>query len=129
MRAILLARATATSMRGFLASIRPSQVSGEAPLRAAAFVAELAPMISRRRSVRSPIFETLPILDTLREADGPLTSEQITDLWLAARGLRVNDQTKIVMRRRIGAGLISYRARGILRNEGEIGGFKGWVVS
>ena len=69
------------------------------------------------------------ILDTLREADGPMTSEQITDVWLAARGLRVNDQTKIVMRKRIGTGLINYRGRGILRNEGVVDGMKGWVVA
>ena len=65
------------------------------------------------------------ILDTLREADTPLTSAAITDLWLAARGLRVDEQTKIVMRKRIGAGLISSRARGVVRNEGVFDGHKG----
>ncbi|SRR5579871_2309411 len=69
------------------------------------------------------------ILDTLREADGPMTSEAITDLWLKARGLNASPEVRVVIRKRIGAGLISYRARGILRNEGEIDGFKGWVVA
>lgn len=51
------------------------------------------------------------IVDTLREADAPLTSTEITDLWLAARSLRVDEQTKIVMRKRIGAAPISSRRR------------------
>ena len=69
------------------------------------------------------------LLDTLREAPEPLTSVALTDLWLEARHLRVTDETRIVMRKRIGAGLISYRASGILRNEGVIDGLKGWVVA
>jgi hypothetical protein len=70
------------------------------------------------------------ILDTLREADAPMTAAQLTDLWLAKRGLRVDEATRIVMRKRIGAGLIASRARGVVRNEG-VGadGYKGWVVA
>lgn len=69
------------------------------------------------------------ILDTLREADGPMTSEQITDVWLKDRGLTPSRDARIVIRKRIGAGLISYRGKGILRNEGVFDGFKGWVVA
>ena len=56
-----------------------------------------------------------------------MTSEQITDLWL--RGLNASPEVRVVIRKRIGAGLISYRARGILRNEGDFDGFKGWVIA
>jgi S-adenosylmethionine:diacylglycerol 3-amino-3-carboxypropyl transferase len=65
----------------------------------------------------------------LRDADGPLTSEQITDLWLKARGLNASPDLRVVIRTRIGAALITSRARGVLRNEGEFDGFKGWVVA
>jgi hypothetical protein len=69
------------------------------------------------------------ILDKLREASEPLTSAQLTDMWLEARGLRVDEQTRVVIRKRIGAGLITSRNRGVVRNEGERDGFKGWVVA
>jgi hypothetical protein len=69
------------------------------------------------------------ILDQLREADTPLSTAEITDRWLAARQLRTDTDTKIIIRKRIGAGLISLRARGIVRNEGEIDGTKRWIVA
>jgi hypothetical protein len=50
--AILLASATVTSIRGFLASMRPSQVPAGAPCRAAQGTTALAPMIRRRRRSR-----------------------------------------------------------------------------
>jgi hypothetical protein len=48
-------------------------------------------------------------LDRLREGDAPLTSFELTNCWLAARGLRVDEQAQIVMRKRIGAALITQR--------------------
>ena len=63
-RAILLASATATSMRGLRASVcsRSNHDPAGVPLRAAQRTTALAPMINRRRSVRSPILEVLPSL-------------------------------------------------------------------
>jgi hypothetical protein len=69
------------------------------------------------------------LLDQLREADAPLTSFELTNRWLTARGLRVDEQTQIVMRKRIGAALITSRRTGVLRNEGVYDGLKGWVVA
>jgi hypothetical protein len=60
MRAILLARATITGMGGLRANIRASHDPWGAPRRRACRVTALAPMISRRRSVRSPLFEIAP---------------------------------------------------------------------
>ena len=70
------------------------------------------------------------ILNMLRQATAPLTAAQITDAWIADRGLQCDDQTKIVLRKRLGAALIKMRAQGILRNEG-VGadGYKAWVVA
>jgi hypothetical protein len=58
--AILLASATRTSIGGFRASMRAIQDPASAPLRAAQRGTVLAPMVSRRRKVRSPIFEVTP---------------------------------------------------------------------
>jgi hypothetical protein len=69
------------------------------------------------------------ILSKLRDAPRPMTSAQITDLWLAERGLRADDATRVVIRKRIGAALISARAAGTVRNEGVFEGHKGWTVA
>ena len=66
---------------------------------------------------------------TLWEAPRPLTSMQITDAYHEARGLRADDDTRVVIRKRIGASLISLRVAGTLRNEGVFDGHKGWVVA
>jgi hypothetical protein len=63
----------------------------------------------------------------LREAQGPLTSSEITEAWLEKRGFSPNDETRVVIRKRVGAALISLRKQGIARNEGVRDGLKGWV--
>jgi hypothetical protein len=60
MRAILLASAIATSMRGFRASIRASHDPGRPPPRPRQWTINIAPTISRRRMSRCPIFEVRP---------------------------------------------------------------------
>lgn len=70
------------------------------------------------------------ILNMLREATAPLTAVQITDAWIADRGLQCDDSTRVVIRKRIGAALGSMRRDGTLRNEGRgEDGFKGWMVA
>src|SRR3954454_22574630 len=59
-RAILLASATRTSIGGLRASMRPSHEPAGTPLRAGQRATALAPMISKRRSERSPILDVLP---------------------------------------------------------------------
>lgn len=66
------------------------------------------------------------IMETLRQAQAPMTSVQITDLWVEARGLRTDSVTLIVIRKRIGAALIAMRRAGLVVNEGVIDGLKGW---
>jgi len=67
------------------------------------------------------------IMGVPREAQGPLTSAEITDRWLEARQLRTDDGTRAVIRKRIGAALNSLRRQKIARNEGYRDGLKGWV--
>jgi hypothetical protein len=43
------------------------------------------------------------VLDTLREATEPMTSRQITELWVEDRGLRADEATLNAIRKRIGA--------------------------
>ena len=62
MRAILLASATATSIRGLRASILASQGSFVSPRRTAELTTAMAPMIKRRLRSRWPIFDILPSL-------------------------------------------------------------------
>ena len=59
-RAILFARAIATSMRGFRASMRANHDPPRAGLRDAQPTTAIAPMISNRRISLYPIFEVLP---------------------------------------------------------------------
>src|SRR3954465_14615364 len=59
-RAILLASATRTSIGGLRASMRPRHQPAGTPLRASQRATALAPMISKRRSERSPILDVRP---------------------------------------------------------------------
>lgn len=43
------------------------------------------------------------VLNTMREAKGPLTSRQITALWVADRGLNADESTVTTIRKRVGA--------------------------
>ena len=69
------------------------------------------------------------VMELLRNADRPLSSEEITDAWVADRGLRTDTDTLIVIRKRIGAALISMRNAGITANEGSVGKLKGWRIN
>ena len=60
MRAIRLASATATSMRGLRASILASHGSFVLPRRTAQRTTAMAPVISSRLKSRWPIFDILP---------------------------------------------------------------------
>jgi len=59
-RAILPAKAMATSMRGFRDNMRASHVPSAAPFREAQFTTAIAPVTRRRRISRWPIFDVLP---------------------------------------------------------------------
>ena len=56
------------------------------------------------------------VLERLREAPGPLTSRDITEAWIAARGLRTDDATFVLLRKRVGACLTAARASGIVKD-------------
>ncbi len=68
------------------------------------------------------------VLGFLREAGGPATSKQITEAWLVARGLRTDDGTFVVLRKRIGACLIGLRGGGVVRNGEGRGRYVGYEL-
>jgi hypothetical protein len=52
---------------------------------------------------------------------------EIAEAWVADRGLRCDDQTTVVSRRRMGAALTALRNQNVVRQEGMIDGLKGWL--
>jgi hypothetical protein len=69
------------------------------------------------------------VLAALREAVAPVTSATLTDQWLEARSLRADEQTRVVIRKRIGACLTSLRNQQ-LASAADIGsGLKSWVIA
>lgn len=67
------------------------------------------------------------VLAFLRDAPGPATSRQITEAWIADRGLRADDATYTILRKRIGACLASQVADGLAAHGPMAGEFKTWV--
>jgi hypothetical protein len=69
------------------------------------------------------------VLAALRDAVAPVTSATLTDAWLEARSLRADEQTRVVIRKRIGACLTSLRNQG-LATAADIGsGLKAWTAA
>lgn len=66
------------------------------------------------------------VLERLHEAREPATSKGLPEARTAARGLRADDATFVVLRNRVGACLITLRARGIVRNAPWRDGYAGY---
>ncbi len=66
------------------------------------------------------------VLNMLREAKGPITSRQITEEWLAQRGLRTDDATFVLIRKRIGACLTALKEDDLAEGVGLLGDYKAW---
>lgn len=64
------------------------------------------------------------VLDRLRTSAGPLTSRQITDAWIEDRGLRPDESTFQILRKRVGACLVKLTANGVTMAEPTDGGIK-----
>ena len=74
------------------------------------------------------------VLNSFREADGPLTSRQITEMWCADRGLKADETTLNTIRKRIGACIKSCVGQGLIEDQGWTekhdanGPYKLWVL-
>ncbi|MEM9966174.1 MAG: hypothetical protein AAGC58_12600 [Asticcacaulis sp.] len=69
------------------------------------------------------------VMKYLREATEPVTSRDITEGWVEARGLRADQETFVILRKRIGATLTKYRGQGIIQAVGDIDGYRAWVLT
>lgn len=58
------------------------------------------------------------VLNTMREASGPLTSRQITEAWAADRGLVADEATYSTIRKRIGACIKGCVNQGLIVDRG-----------
>jgi hypothetical protein len=74
------------------------------------------------------------ILNVLREASAPMTSRELTELWVQDRGLNANAATKTAIRKRIGACLRASITQGAVKcvgqttEHGEHGPYKLWAI-
>jgi hypothetical protein len=68
------------------------------------------------------------VVKFLRQAKGPVTSRDITEAWIEARGLRTDDATFVIIRKRIGACLTKLREQGHIT--GVVAGeYKAWSIT
>lgn len=68
------------------------------------------------------------VLMALKEAKRPLTSLEITQAQIAERGLKADDQTVVLMRKRVGACLSANQRHGLVRSIPMEGPYKGWEL-
>lgn len=69
------------------------------------------------------------VLAFLRDAKHPVTSRDITEAWIKDRGLRADDATFVIIRKRIGACLTGLQADGMAKGTGSQGDYKGWEMA
>lgn len=69
------------------------------------------------------------VLEALKDATGPLTSADLTDQWLERRQLRTDEQTRVVIRKRIGACLVTLRNDKLVQSADIGSGLKEWSVA
>lgn len=69
------------------------------------------------------------VLAFLRDAKHPVTSRDITEAWMKDRGLRADDATFIIIRKRIGACLNGLKADGQVIGTATGGDYKAWTLA
>ena len=69
------------------------------------------------------------VLEALRTAAGPLTSRDITERWIAARGLRADDATFVILRKRVGACLTAMQTEAVVCSRATNDAYKGWSIA
>ncbi|MEX1152996.1 hypothetical protein [Parvibaculum sp.] len=69
------------------------------------------------------------VLTFLRDATGPVTSRDVTEAWMKDRGLRADEATFVLIRKRIGACLTGLQADGLAKGAGMAGDYKGWALA
>jgi len=67
------------------------------------------------------------VLDRLKEASGPITSREIAEAWIQGRGLKADDGTVVMIRKRVGACLTSLSVAGLACRTPRLGEHIGWI--
>jgi len=74
------------------------------------------------------------VLNAFREATEPLTSRQITEMWVADRGLAADEATLVIIRKRVGACIKSCVNQGLIedrdwtKDHDQNGPYKLWAL-
>jgi hypothetical protein len=68
------------------------------------------------------------VLRMLKVADRPLTSLEIVHAQIKARGLKADEETVVLMRKRVGATLTAQQSLGYVRSIPMEGRYKGWEL-
>jgi len=68
------------------------------------------------------------ILQMLKDATEPLTSLDIVKAQIKARRLNADEQTVVLMRKRVGATLSAQQRLGVVKSIPQEGPYKGWVL-
>ena len=71
---------------------------------------------TKHRAKKGPVLKF--VLDKLRTAQGLITSREITTAWVEARGLKADEATFVLIRKRIGACLTKLRVEGVIVGAG-----------
>lgn len=95
---------------------------------------DLKPYVVKHRAQKGTVKRF--VLAAFREADGPLTSRQITEMWAADRELAADEATFTTLRKRIGACIkVCALRRGLVEDRGwttdhaENGPYKLWALA
>lgn len=68
------------------------------------------------------------VLLMLKKATEPLTSLDIVKAQIEARGLNADEQTVVLLRKRVGATLSAQQRHGVVKSIPQEGRYKGWVL-
>lgn len=72
--------------------------------------------VTKHRAVKGSVKRF--VLNTMREAPAPMTSRQITELWVTDRGLAADEATVTTIRKRIGACIKACVIQGLIEECG-----------
>jgi hypothetical protein len=70
------------------------------------------------------------VLAQFRAAQAPITSAQIAQAWIADRRLKADEDTHVLIRKRVGACLTSLKGAGVIAPSPELAGeYKAWRLT
>ncbi len=68
------------------------------------------------------------VLTQFRTATTPITSRQVTEAWIKDRGLKPDEDTFVILRKRVGACIVTAKNNGLIESTGSDGEYKLWQL-